>query len=333
VSGLPAARLLDLGALSPLRTQALYHGLAERMGEDSPDTVVLCRPAAAAFCVGAHQDPDRELDLAWCRSQGHPVLQRRIGGGTVFLDRQQLFYQVIVHRRRAPLAVEAIYRRFLTPAVESLRALGLAAGLQGVNEIEVGGRRVAGTGGGQIGEAVVVVGNLLLDFPPSVMARAWRAPSAAFRRLALEGLKRHLAPLSQLLGGPPDESLIRRRLVQGYEAALGRALRPGPLAAAEEQAVTAWEGRLVHRGGVPGGGAGSTLVGGGGGSGPGAGVGWVRLKLTRRAWVHEWAWVVGRRPVRVTARLVDGRVEDLVIAGGGLPRDDAERRVLQALAS
>ncbi|MEK7838850.1 MAG: lipoate--protein ligase family protein, partial [candidate division NC10 bacterium] len=165
-------RLLDLGEVSPLRSQAIYHGLGASMDDASPDTIVLCRPAAPYFCVGYHQSPAEELDLDWCREAGYPVLQRRIGGGTVFLDSSQLFYQCIFHRRRAPLMVDAIYRRFLMPVVEALRALGLAATLEGVNEIEVEGRRIAGTGGGQIGEAVVVVGNVLLDFPEALMARA-----------------------------------------------------------------------------------------------------------------------------------------------------------------
>ncbi len=194
-------RLLDLGEVSPLRSQALYHGLAESMDESAPDSIVLCRPAAPYFCVGYHQAPGAELDLAWCRENGYPVIQRRIGGGTVFLDSNQLFYQRVFHRSRAPFDVAAIYRRFLVPAVETLRALGLGATLEGVNEIEVAGRRIAGTGGGQIGEAMVVTGNILFDFDYDVMSRAWKVPSEAFRRRASDGLRRHVTTLKREL--PP----------------------------------------------------------------------------------------------------------------------------------
>src|SRR3990172_7271268 len=172
------------------------------------------------------------------------------------------------------MMVDAIYRRFLMPAVEALRALGLPASLEGINEIEVSGRRIAGTGGGQIGEAVVVVGNLLLDFPFHLMGRAWRVPSPQFRRLAEDGLRLHLATLAALLPSVPPEAEIRTRLVAGYEAGLGRPLVPGPLTAAEETAVHAEEERLadLHEHGAarrpqP-----------------------TRLKVTRRVWVHEWTW-------------------------------------------
>ncbi len=310
-------RLLDLGPVSPLRSQALYHALAESMREDSPDTIVLCRPSAPYFCVGYHQSPGEELDLDWCRDNGYPVFRRRIGGGTVFLDTGQLFYQCVFHRRRAPLMVEAIYRRFLMPAVETLRALGLPAALEGVNEIEVGGRRIAGTGGGQIGEAVVVVGNFLFDFPAAVMGRAWRVPSDDFRRLAEDGLRLHLATLNSVLAERPSEARIRAELVTRYEAGLGRSLVSGSLSAAEEAQVTEEEGWLARPGEA------------GGGVRPrGAG-----LKVTHRVWVQEWIWPEGDRHVRVTARIAGRRIEEVVVNGAVLGRADAERRVLEALAA
>jgi lipoate-protein ligase A len=238
-------RLLDLGAVSPLRSQALYHGLGEAMAEGTPDTLVLCRPDAPYFCVGYHQRAAEVLDLALCRRAGWPVLRRRIGGGAVYLDPGQLFYQVIVHRRRAPFAVADIYRRYLGPPVEALRRLGLRARLRGVNEIEVGGRRIAGTGGGFLGEAVVVVGNLLLDFPHARMTRAWRTPSPSFRRLAAAGLRRHLTTLRAELGAPPAMADLAELLREGYQEAFGRAVAVGTVTAEERGAIQAAETRLA----------------------------------------------------------------------------------------
>lgn len=306
-------RLLDLGAVPPLRSQALYHGLAEAMDADSPDTIAILRPASPYFCVGYHQAPGAELDLAWCRENGYPVIQRRIGGGTVFLDSNQLFYQCIFHRSRAPFDVASIYRRFLTPPVRALQALGLPAALEAVNEIEVGGRRIAGTGGGQIGEAVVVVGNLLFDFPADVMARAWRVPSPEFRRLAEDGLRRHLATLCGTLGQRPSEEQIRRRLVRAYEESLGRSLVPGRLTRLEEAAVRREERKLARLDEAD----------------HGAGRRRARLKVTHRVWVHEWTARVGEEPARVTARVADGRIEEMAVAGAVLDREEAERRLGQ----
>lgn len=238
-------RLLDLGEVSPLRSQAIYHGLAETLTAESPDTIVLLRPAAPYLCVGFHQRPAEELDLAYCREAGFPVLHRRVGGGTVYLDRNQLFYQCLFHRSRAPRRVVDIYARYLQGPVAALRALGLAARLEPANELEVNGRRIAGIGGGQLDEAVVVVGNILFDFRYDLMTRAWRVPSEAFRRLAAAALRRHVTTLEAELGGRPSPEELRRLLIAGYESTLGRPLIPGQLTAGEEAAVARAEARLA----------------------------------------------------------------------------------------
>jgi lipoate-protein ligase A len=299
-------RRLDLGRVSPLRSQALYHGLAEAMTVATPDTVVFCAPSAPYFCVGYHQRADEVLDLDRCRRERRPVLRRKIGGGAVYLDPAQLFYQVIVHRSRAPFAVDRIYARYLAAPVAALRRLGLDARLAPPNEIEVGGRRIAGTGGGQLGEAVVVVGNVLLDFPDARMARAWRAPSVSFRRLAREGLRRHLTTLRRELAAPPTPQALCELLATAYADALGAPLVPGALTPAERRAVARAAAELA---------SGAFALAGDGARPRG-------LKIARGVWVYE-----GRDPARgvtVAVRTRDGVVEAADVRG-------ADRRLARRL--
>lgn len=230
-------RLLDLGDVSAVRSQALYHGLARVMTESSPDTIVLCRTSETCFCVGYHQDPNVELDLDFCRANGYPVLHRRIGGGTVVLDSDQILYQIILHVSRAPLRIDAIYEKFLAAPVAALRELGLPATLEGTNEIEVRGRRIAGTGGGRIGDAMVVTGNLLFDFPYELMTRGWRTPSRAFRRVAGEALCRSVTTLRKELGSVPSMETVKSLLIRKYRETLARPLVAGALTAGETAAV------------------------------------------------------------------------------------------------
>lgn len=293
-------RLLDLGEVSPLRSQAAYHGLAQAMAADSPDTIVFLRPESPYFCVGFHQNPAEELDLAWCRQQGYPVLHRKIGGGTVYLDRHQLFYQCVFHRSRAPFDVASIYRRFLGPPVEALRRLGLNARLAGVNEVQVESRRIAGTGGGQVGEAMVVVGNFLFDFPYEVMARAWKVPSAPFRRLAQEGLRRYLTTLGRELGTPPQVGQVTHLLRECYAGGLRRPLIPGRLTEKEEEAVARAEAQLASEARV------SRRV-----ARPRRG-----LKITGDTYVRECLRHTGSGPLRLTVRLRGELVDALAVSPG-----------------
>lgn len=191
-------RLLNLGLIPPLQTQSIYHALAERMTRDAQDVIILCRPSAPYLCLGYHQVFENTFDADECQRRGLPVLRRRLGGGATYLDEDQLFYQCIFHHTRMPAVLKDIYATALAAPVNTLKKLGLHAELRETNEIEVDGKRIAGTGGGRIGEACVVVGNLLFDFDFEAMTFVWRTPSSSFRWLAEKALRQQLVTLDQL---------------------------------------------------------------------------------------------------------------------------------------
>jgi lipoate-protein ligase A len=239
-------RLLALGPTHWLRTQAIYHALAETMTEETPDTIILTRPDQPYLCIGYHQELASVLDPVACDQRGLPIVRRRVGGGATYLDRDQLFYQCIFHRTRAPARANDVYATLLAAPVSVLHNLGLDAELRGVNEIELGGKRIAGIGGGWIGESVVVVGNLLFDFDYETMASVWRAPSDSFRHLAYEAMHDRITTLSASLPRShttPDE--VQSVLVTEYARTLGRPLERGELTGAELSKVSELEARLV----------------------------------------------------------------------------------------
>lgn len=229
-------RLLNLGSIPYDATQAVYHALAERMDGDSQDTIVLCRTKQPYLCLGYHQVLRNIFDLEECRKRELPVVRRFIGGGATYLDEDQIFYQCIFHQKRLPVAVRDIFAFALAAPVMTLRRLGLQAELVGTNEIEVEGKRIAGTGGGLIGEAAVVVGNLLFDFDADAMAAVWRSPSSAFRLLARQALSEHLVTLKQRKVQTSMDA-VSDLLVETYAASTGRALISGNLTADEINAI------------------------------------------------------------------------------------------------
>jgi lipoate---protein ligase len=238
-------RLLALGTVPWIRTQALYHALAELMTEDTPDTIILARTQEPYLCVGYHQPLDAVLDRAACRAAGLPIIRRRVGGGTTYLDKHQQFYQCVFHHKRLPFRVDAVYAQLLGAPVAVLRKLGLHADVRDGNEIEVDGRRIAGVGGGHIGEAVVVVGNILLDFDYEMMAHVWRVPSEDFRRCAYEAMQRRITTLWSVLPQPVSADEVQVSLAEAYPLALNRPVVPGSLTEAEQAKATAMEEQLL----------------------------------------------------------------------------------------
>ncbi len=262
-AGRRPVRLIELGPVSPARSQAVYHAVAERMEPGSPDTVILTSPDAPYLCLGYHQPFDAVLERATCAGRGLPVLRRRVGGGATYLDANQLFYQFVFHHTRVPANFRKTYAYLLAAPVATLRRLGLEGEISDVNEVEVGARRIAGIGGGRVGEACVVVGNFLFDFDFETMAAVWRVPSAGFRALAARALPECVVTLRELLGGQDksagkkagknvgenayeniNEKIVRELLIQELALALGRPLEPGGLSSAEWEYVREVEQRL-----------------------------------------------------------------------------------------
>lgn len=227
-------RLIELGPAPFWQTQAAYHAVAGLMGEGTPDTIILTSPRTPYLCLGYHDHYGAVLDPAAVARRGLPVMRRRVGGGTTYLDGEQIFYQCVFHHRRVPAFFSAVYERMLSAPLAVLRGLGLPATLRDTVELEVAGRRVAGIGGGRIGEAAVVVGNLLRDFDYGAMAEVWRAPWPGFRALAAEALAERVTTLRRLgVGLSLDE--LGARLREAFGASLGRPLVAGRLSVAERR--------------------------------------------------------------------------------------------------
>ncbi len=190
-------RILNLGVVSSQDSQAIYHAVASCMTEDSPDTIIICRPKDPYFCIGYHQNVRQVLDESTRSELGYPVVRRRLGGGVTYLDDQQLFYQSIFHRKRSPAIPANVYKERLRQPINMLNRIGVEAVLRYTNEVEVSGRRIAGIGGGMIGEASVVVGNVLNDFNYQVMSQIINSPCAEFRDLALSAMSERITTLKR----------------------------------------------------------------------------------------------------------------------------------------
>jgi lipoate-protein ligase A len=228
-------RVLDAGSLDAVASQALWHGIADAMRDGEEPVLSFCRPSEPYVCVGYHRSLD-ELDLERCRALGLPVLRRKIGGGPVYLDPDQLFFQCILPAGAAPAGVARLYEALLAPAVDALRSLGVDAAVAGTNDIVAAGRKVSGTGAGQIGGGVVVVGNVMFAFPHERMAEVLRLPDETMRAQCLRLMRAHVGALPEL-----DERAVKDALTRAYADGKARRAAPTPR---EAEAIARWTRRL-----------------------------------------------------------------------------------------
>ena len=240
-----ALRVLDLGTVSVPRSQAVYHGVASVMGDDDLPVLTLASPEKPYVCIGLHQDLEAEVDQAYCRSAGLPVLRRHVGGGAVYLDRDQLFFHFIYPRAEAPGRVADIYQRFAAPVVATYQSLGIAARLRPINDIHVEGRKIGGMGAAQIGDATVLVGSFMFDFDVATMARCLKVPSEKFRDKLHSTLTDYITTIRRELG----RTLPREEVIATFRREIAARLDVQPqsdgLRPREEAAVVDWERQLL----------------------------------------------------------------------------------------
>lgn len=213
-------KLYNLGHVPWLQSQLIYHALP-RLGMEG---LILLAPAEPYVCIGYHQDVTQDVDLDYCQAHGIPVFRREVGGGAVYLDGNQLFYQLVLHKDH-PLALsdkETFYRTLLEPVAETYRQMGIAAHYKPVNDIITAeGRKIAGTGAAEIGDYLILVGNIIMDFDYETMVRVLRVPDEKYRDKVYKSLRENLSTIKRELGQVPPLEEIETALIANYERVLG----------------------------------------------------------------------------------------------------------------
>lgn len=213
-------KLYNLGHVPWLQSQLIYHALP-RLGMEG---LILLAPAEPYVCIGYHQDVTQDVDLDYCQTHGIPVFRREVGGGAVYLDGNQLFYQLVLHKDH-PLALSdkgVFYRTLLEPVAETYRQIGIAAHYKPVNDIITAeGRKIAGTGAAEIGDYLILVGNIIMDFDYDTMVRVLKVPDEKYRDKIYKSLRENLSTIKRELGVVPPLEEIEAALIANYEAVLG----------------------------------------------------------------------------------------------------------------
>jgi len=213
-------KLYDLGHVPWIQSQLIYHAMPRLELEG----ILYIAPATPYVCIGCHQDVEQDIDLDFCRAQGIPVFRREIGGGGVYLDGDQIFYQIILHKDN-PLAVgdkAEFYRRFLQPVADTYTTLGIPAQYRPVNDvITTNGRKISGNGVAQIGDYLVLAGNLIVDFDYATMVRVLRVPDEKFRDKVFKSMQENLTTIQREIGQAPSWQVLAATLTQHFEPVMG----------------------------------------------------------------------------------------------------------------
>lgn len=231
-------RVIDFGRVSGLRSQTLWHAIAKGVSRGAPPTLSFMEPSEPYVSIGYHRSTS-ELDPLVCGNGGLPVYRRMVGGGPVYIDEGQHFFQIVVPLDMAPARRGDAVRALLEPAVRAFNDKGINAKLDEYDEVVLGDRKICGHAAGQIDSAVVVVGNLINSFDHEAAASIAATPTEGVREEFLAQMRRFVAAT------PTDAAGFNRAARARYAGALGLRAVDGALGDDELQDLAEFDSRFV----------------------------------------------------------------------------------------
>lgn len=301
-------RLVELGGIEPVATQAVYEATAIARSKGAvPDTLIICWPRSPLVCVGYFQEVEKEVDVDYCERKKTPVVRRILGGGAVYLDSNQVFYQIIGRRggKVIPVDIEAIFRKMLDAPTKTCRELGVPAVYKPVNDIEVEGRKISGNGAGEVDGIAILTGNIILDFNYDEMTKILRVPDEKFRDKLTKSLRERVTTLKRELGWIPEHQKVKELLVKNFEETIGVKFISEPLTQEERRLLDKLmrEKYLSEKWTYENSDRHPTLS-------------QARIvKVSGRSIIGQGVYKSPGGLIRVTAEFVEGKVNDILISG------------------
>jgi lipoate-protein ligase A len=212
-------KLFHLRHVDWIDSQLIYHA----QPRVNVEGLNILAPSSPYVCIGYHQNLEQEVDLDYCEAHHIPVFRREVGGGAVFLDGNQIFYQLVMHKDN-PLARGSkadFYQRLLKPVADTYQELGIPAQYRPVNDVVTAeGRKIAGTGVAEIGDYIILVGNLIADFDYQTMTRVLRVPDEKFRDKVFKSMTENLTTIKRELGKMLSWDEMAEPLIRHFEEVL-----------------------------------------------------------------------------------------------------------------
>jgi lipoate-protein ligase A len=231
-------RLLDTGSLSAAANMALDKVILEARSQGIvPNTIRFLQFSPHCVLVGYHQAVELEVEEEYCRQHGIDINRRITGGGNLYWNEGQLGWEVYASRDTPgiPVRLNDMYRMMCECAAAGLARLGVEAHYRPANDIEVGGRKISGTGGTENGNAFMYQGSLLTDFDVDTMVRCLKLPVEKLKDKQVKSFKERVTCLREVLGYLPPMETIKQAMAEGFAQVLGVQLEPGKLTKEEEQ--------------------------------------------------------------------------------------------------
>jgi lipoate-protein ligase A len=209
-------KVLNLEHLPGQQSMLVFHALA-RLGFEG---LVIVSPDIPLASIGYFQDAKKEIDLDYCQKNKIPVMRREVGGGATYLDHNQIFYQCIWKKGNPyfPRRIKDVFSDLSQPAIQTYADFGIKTMFRPENDIVTENhQKIAGEGGGDIGDSMVFVGVILMDFDYKTMSKIIKVPDEKFRDKIHKSMETNLTTMKREIGILPERTEVVNSLIHNFE--------------------------------------------------------------------------------------------------------------------
>jgi lipoate-protein ligase A len=173
--------------------------------------------------LGYSQSVEEEADEEFCRNNGIEINRRISGGGAIYMDSGTLGWEIIAKKTTPgiPGRLEEMYRKLCGALVSSLLQFGIHALYRPLNDVEIEGRKISGTGGTELDDSFIFHGTILVDFHADIMANALKIPVKKQKYSQISDFKQRTVCMRELLGYVPPMEEVKKSLAGAFAETLG----------------------------------------------------------------------------------------------------------------
>lgn len=192
----------------------------------APSTMVLDFFPEDSITVGYLEDPQKCLDLDFCREAGILVRRRRNTGGAILGGRGSAFLVLCLDTREGWVPMKSLeegFTRSLTAMAEAMVSTwGLEARWRPLNDVEVHGRKIVASSA-RLEEDILTL-RLVVNVCPvdcGMLSRAMRIPPEKIKDKAVKSPAQRVSSLEQELGRKLEEQELLRLVRTAVARMLG----------------------------------------------------------------------------------------------------------------
>jgi lipoate-protein ligase A len=229
-------RLIDSDLVPPAESAALDEAILEaHIASAVPNTLHFYRRKVPTVSVGYFQKVSNSVHPEECLRRGVSIVRRKSGGSSIFTDRGQLIYGLVVRSSDVPASPEDTFRVLCTALAKAISRFGVAASYRPLNDVEVSGRKISGSAQLRRRGSVLQHGTVLVDTDLETMDAVLKVDRA--KNPDMLRPSQRIVTLANLLPSPPEMGDVKSKIEAELERALSVKFHQEELTSSERVAV------------------------------------------------------------------------------------------------